>query len=224
MLITKEVHITAFSNPSFYEDKGYVIDKYFSKQFNRFIVKRNLKIKVKIEDIPLKSNVFIEYSFDSCGMIVSDKYSNFNIKKTSFCKKCALISSNTGENHYLYGKNMPHETKIKLSQKHNSIKKIGELHHNFKIEKTCKERDRKIPEYKNYVYECLKRDSFLCKKCGNSKKLQVHHIMPYYKHIELRLDMNNGITLCKGCHKEYHSIYGIKNANNDNLKIFLWDK
>jgi hypothetical protein len=46
------------------------------------------------------------------------------------------------------------------------------------------------------------RDGWKCKHCGFEKKeeLQAHHIVPWKKSIELRFDINNGLTLCKSCH------------------------
>lgn len=40
-----------------------------------------------------------------------------------------------------------------------------------------------------------------CQFCGNSKNLEVHHIVPVHINPELELDRGNLITLCdKNCH------------------------
>jgi len=68
--------------------------------------------------------------------------------------------------------------------------------------------------------EIFKRDNFTCRICGNddSDNLNAHHIMSvlkilqYYEIIDFGealkckklWDINNGITLCKDCHKEIH--------------------
>lgn len=44
----------------------------------------------------------------------------------------------------------------------------------------------------------LIRDNFLCRKCGASKKLSVHHVIPQKKTRDNSLD--NLITLCSSCH------------------------
>ena len=56
------------------------------------------------------------------------------------------------------------------------------------------------------------RDKFLkenpaCAACGSSKKLQVHHMMPFHIHPELELDEKNLITLCMD-DNECHLIIG----------------
>jgi hypothetical protein len=59
----------------------------------------------------------------------------------------------------------------------------------------------------------LKRDKYICQKCGHKKNLHVHHILPFAKYPELRFELNNGITLCANCHIEEHR-EAIKTRNN----------
>lgn len=59
-------------------------------------------------------------------------------------------------------------------------------------------------EYKEWRKAVLKRDNFTCQSCGNNKNLHVHHLTRYADCEELRVDLNNGITLCKPCHYEAH--------------------
>ena len=53
--------------------------------------------------------------------------------------------------------------------------------------------------------EVLKDD--VCACCGGTKHLEAHHIFGFANNEELRDDPNNGIALCKWCHKKYHSYY-----------------
>ena len=46
----------------------------------------------------------------------------------------------------------------------------------------------------------FKRDLFQCKKCKNTKKLEVHHIDWNNKNNELE----NLVVLCEGCHHNIH--------------------
>lgn len=48
----------------------------------------------------------------------------------------------------------------------------------------------------------LVRDGFKCVWCGSKTDLECDHIQPYITHPELRLDPDNGRTLCKECHKK----------------------
>lgn len=45
------------------------------------------------------------------------------------------------------------------------------------------------------------RDNYICQLCNKpSRELQAHHIKLFVKFIDLRYDLNNGITLCRKCH------------------------
>lgn len=52
----------------------------------------------------------------------------------------------------------------------------------------------------------FERDGFKCVLCGNSKKLQVDHILSWAKFPKQRFDIDNCRTLCLGCH--YKITYG----------------
>ena len=70
----------------------------------------------------------------------------------------------------------------------------------------------------------LQRDHYKCQCCGYSEKkknLEAHHIYSYRDHEEYRGRLDNGITLCKFCHKKYHSIYGRDDANPYDLALFF---
>ncbi len=43
-----------------------------------------------------------------------------------------------------------------------------------------------------------------CTNCGNAHELHAHHIKSFKEFPELRYDVNNGITLCSLCHRDYH--------------------
>jgi len=46
------------------------------------------------------------------------------------------------------------------------------------------------------------RDEWKCKKCGTEKYLHAHHIIPWKNNELKRFDLDNGITLCRSCHKK----------------------
>jgi 5-methylcytosine-specific restriction endonuclease McrA len=67
--------------------------------------------------------------------------------------------------------------------------------------------ERFTSEYKRWRYDVMRRDGFTCQQCGDAKGRNLHapHIKPFATHPELRLDTNNGITLCEPCHKTVHA-------------------
>jgi len=52
-------------------------------------------------------------------------------------------------------------------------------------------------------------------------KLEAHHIKNFADNPELRFAVNNGITLSKKAHREFHKIYGTRNNNKKQLDKFL---
>ncbi|MEI4473559.1 HNH endonuclease [Frigidibacter sp. MR17.24] len=50
----------------------------------------------------------------------------------------------------------------------------------------------------------LYRDGLTCTKCGADEDLEAHHLARWADFPELRLDLDNGTTLCKACHIEEH--------------------
>lgn len=80
--------------------------------------------------------------------------------------------------------------------------------------------DFEIKQQYAWRNQCLIRDGG-CKKCGSRSNLRVHHIVPYKLDTALRWNVNNGITLCEDCHKQFHKEYG--NAGNiEELFKFIW--
>ena len=64
--------------------------------------------------------------------------------------------------------------------------------------------ERNTKEYHNWRIDCLNRDNWQCQTCQTTTKLNVHHVKPYKSYKEMRLNINNGITLCEICHKQEH--------------------
>lgn len=57
-------------------------------------------------------------------------------------------------------------------------------------------------EQKQWARDVKARDNFTCCKCGyRGGDLHSDHISPFSTHPELRLDLNNGRTLCVACHR-----------------------
>jgi hypothetical protein len=68
--------------------------------------------------------------------------------------------------------------------------------------------------FRKYVYQC--------QNCGYAdKQINAHHIESYFTNIELRHDIENGIVLCKNCHKLFHSTYGKTGNHRYQLEEFL---
>lgn len=64
------------------------------------------------------------------------------------------------------------------------------------------------------------RDNDTCVICGKNTKTHAHHILPKSKYPELATDVNNGVTLCRYCHLEYHDLYDLSDVNCTSLLEF----
>ncbi len=71
--------------------------------------------------------------------------------------------------------------------------------------KNCLPEGRISASYQHWRKDVLKRDNYTCQRCGaKSARLNVHHVKPFALYPELRLDVNNGVTLCDKCHIQVH--------------------
>jgi hypothetical protein len=84
------------------------------------------------------------------------------------------------------------------------------------------DRIRTSLEIKLWKKSCLLRDDFTCQKTRQrGGKLVVHHINNFADFPELRTSLDNGITLSREVHIEFHKIYGKKNNTRQQLEEFL---
>jgi hypothetical protein len=134
-----------------------------------------------------------------CGR--ESKISLINLQKGTRCRQC-YIERNKGENHFNYNVFLTDE----------------EREHNRKIEG--------YNQWRNLVFE---RDNYTCQVCGDNSggNLVAHHLNGYHWCKELRIDVINGITLCKDCHiikeNSFHKIMGFKNNSIDQFLVWFED-
>jgi 5-methylcytosine-specific restriction endonuclease McrA len=82
-------------------------------------------------------------------------------------------------------------------------------------------------EYKEWRSQVYERDNYTCQCCEiRGGNLNAHHIRNFADYPELRLDINNGITLCDNCHSiskygSFHNIYGTKNNTREQLEEYI---
>jgi len=83
-------------------------------------------------------------------------------------------------------------------------------------------KERKLAAYKFWRKSVFERDNYTCRCCCKSGgKLRAHHINNFADCPELRTVIENGITLCENCHKEFHKKCGTKNNVWEQLLQFI---
>lgn len=106
--------------------------------------------------------------------------------------KCCYAS---GENHYRWNPNLTYEDRIK---------------------------ERKSEDgYVTFIKSVLKRDKYHCQCCHANGNLVVHHKDGYNWCVDKRVDLSNGITLCKDCHSKFHKTYGFGNNTKEQFEKFM---
>lgn len=70
-------------------------------------------------------------------------------------------------------------------------------------------RRRKAPKYLRWRKAVLERDNNTCLRCNSKcRSMCAHHIYGFAEYKLHRYKIDNGITLCKRCHDEFHKLYG----------------
>ena len=117
-----------------------------------------------------------------------------NRAKGRSCPKCSL-EGRSGENAYNYNPDLTDGDREKRRD------------------------NKRIPFWRKEVYV---RDNYTCQVCGDNQggNLNAHHLMGYNKYLKLRFDKNNGTTLCKKCHIDFHSIYGKGNNTKEQFEEY----
>lgn len=134
----------------------------------------------------------------SCGNLF--EVLTYNLKTREGCKECR-IKNMSGPAHHNYRHDLSNEDRENLALK------LRWVDLNYRV----------------FIKSVFIRDKYRCQLCGSNKSgnLSVHHLDGYTEYIEKRCDINNGITLCKDCHKDFHMKYGYgKNTSSQFNEYF----
>lgn len=138
-------------------------------------------------------------------------------KKLSEKHREKIRLSLIGNKHTL-GKKAKLETRMKMSEK-----RKGEKHWNWKggISKN-KNKFHLEYRYKIWRKRVFERDNYTCQKYNTKGgKLEAHHIFNSSSNPKLRYILDNGVTLSKEAHIEFHKRYGYKDNTWNQFNEFV---
>lgn len=169
--------------------------------------------KSRYEDV----KTFIEQN--NCSLITSkEEYINKNHK--------LIIKCSCGENFSTSFLNFDHENKRRCNKCSHDANS-GENHVRWKGgPNSDEEKFRHSAEYAGWRKSIFKRDEYRCVRCGEEGNIHAHHILNFSDNFDLRLEVENGITLCNQCHNpsiigSFHNVYGTKNNTLDQLIEYI---
>jgi len=246
MILSKEVEVVLNpANVKYYEILGYIIPKYKNKS-GKLIYKRGNKIKVKVTDLQKRSNIKVLCKCDICG---KERWLNYNTY-SDLCENCFQKTNEFKEmvRKTHKGRKCSEETKTKMKEnswthcdRYDEIRleisermsgknnpmfgKLGKQNPCWNPDLTDEERRKQhcvigISRWRKKVKE---RDNQTCQCCGSKNHLEAHHINNFRDFKELRIDINNGITLCFECHNGkngIHAKYG-RLTTKEHLDMFI---
>lgn len=101
----------------------------------------------------------------------------------------------------------------------------GENHPQWNFDLTPEEREkgRFLTEYKLWRKQVYERDDYTCQCCGDNKggNLNAHHLDSYDWNKIDRFNVDNGVTLCNLCHKDFHALYGYGDNTKEQFEEYI---
>jgi 5-methylcytosine-specific restriction endonuclease McrA len=166
---------------------------------------------------------------------ISDSHKGLKPSKKTIKK---LSESHKGKISWNRGKHPSEETCKKMSESQTGLKRTKKHRENMSSSlkgKKCylwkggitpeNEKIRHSIEFRLWRESVFSRDNWTCQKCKiKGIYLHPHHIKNFAQYSELRFAIDNGITFCKNCHKDFHTFYGRENNNEEQIKEFLSKK
>jgi 5-methylcytosine-specific restriction endonuclease McrA len=235
-ILTKHV-ILKWSNSAkaYYEALGYV----FTGKGEEFTI--------AVEHLPPHSSAKVDVSCEGCGTVRRTRFERANQlcrscanhvpERVEAASERMSLLWETRRDDMIEGKrrfwSTAEEQKRALVERMNHLRTIpeyrekwyhrGSEHHMWKDDLTDEHRrgERLIPGYAEWRKAVYERDNYTCVCCGQrGGSLQAHHLFNYATHESLRTSVDNGVTLCKACHRRFHVEYGTKHNTPEQFAEF----
>jgi predicted Zn-ribbon and HTH transcriptional regulator len=201
----------------------------FEKGFTALEVIRRMSVKAKVvcnkcgyEHMKKVQSILRGYGCAKCegnAPLTTDEFRSYMAEKepsytllsevTGAFRKCT-IRCEKGHEYEAKPINFVHKGRRCPPCHYESIR--GEGHWNYNPNLTQEEREtmRAFTGYDRWQQAIKARDKYTCQCCGDKRggNLVSHHLNGWNIDKENRLNLDNGVTLCESCHKDFHSKYG----------------
>jgi len=127
-----------------------------------------------------------------------------------------ISESNKGRKGYWMGKHFSEEHRAKLSI---NARKPRNKHGYRSTENSRARRTIEMHSWREAVFNRDNWTCFICRKRGGI--INAHHMESFSINKALRASVENGVTLCITCHRNFHKIYGFKNNTKKQLEEFF---
>lgn len=236
-------------NKQYYEEHKEVLKKNTSEYYHNNKAKvlekckeyrENNKEKIKIsqkkyrESNKVYLNEKSKQYYEEHKEVLNERRKNYRIENNLELRKLDYEYRLKNKHRYKYtckncGKSF---TDFKLGRKFCSTECFNEYNQgsnnpNYNVNLTDEERaeNRDTKEYKVWRKKIFEKYNYTCQCCGQQGgDIVAHHLDSFDKNKESRLDIENGIVLCKKHHKEFHHIYGYGNNTKEQYEQFINDK
>lgn len=83
--------------------------------------------------------------------------------------------------------------------------------------------ERHTKAYSDWRLAVFAADDYTCQRCGDGVggNLNAHHLKAFADHPDQRVNVDNGATLCEGCHVDFHRLYGTRGFTEEDYYEFI---
>jgi len=161
---------------------------------------------------------FVRKGFTRGGCtLLASKYTG-NKQRLDYICECGNVSK-ISFSKFKAGQRCHHCKRRKISEK-----LTGPLNPSWRHDLTEEDRikERTMTGYDAWRRKVFERDDYTCQCCGiRGGRLNAHHIESYARYIPGRTTLDNGVTLCEPCHKQYHRDFYRNDATAESFREFM---
>lgn len=216
-----------------FEDRGCVL---LSTEYKNSITKLDYICICGERTTTRFANFKKGHSCAKCGGVATSEKQRFSLEKVTAIFSdagCQLLSPTYENNMQVldYKCNCGRESRTSLANFQRGVRCIecgmNKLRgaNNPKWNPNKEANTRNTPEYRKWRNDVLKRDEYTCQRCGDLHwAMTAHHVQSFKTALDVRYDVDNGITLCRKCHTEFHVAFKFNDNDGSQLMQFLLDR